>query len=108
MNEETNKHIDQAEHLKQLFNDVQKNEETQEIPSALDTLQITQDRDLKIDILNLPPRKDVHGKNAYRMRLKISRPFMRFLSVMITLVLIIIFIYFNWPDELKSLMKHLK
>ncbi len=48
----------------------------------------------RIDVLNLPPRKSVHDLQKKRVKIKLSRPFMRFISVTLFVLLIILTIMY--------------
>lgn len=51
----------------------------------------------KIDVLNLPPRKDVHSDDK-RTQLKWSKPFLRLLSVVVILfLLLVVYVYLVLP-----------
>lgn len=71
---------DQNEDLLTLINEVDQQGKTAN--------QEDDEHDRDIDILNLPPRKEVHSINKSRTHFKISRPMLRL--VLITLVIIII------------------
>ncbi len=45
---------------------------------------------VKIDVLHLPPRKEIHGRNKTRFRLTWKMPFIRFTFVIILLIIIVI------------------
>ncbi|WP_100010770.1 hypothetical protein [Lentibacillus sediminis] len=70
---------------------------------ATDTLEpldaaAGQKNEQEIDVLNLPPRKEVHGqKNS--TSLKVSRPLLRFLFVVVLLLVILAGAFIVWGDE---------
>lgn len=106
MSERTNENNDQAEQLKQIFDELQQN--------AVKSDELSNDEQYeedytipKIDVLNLPPRKEVHSNHG-RARLSISRPFLRFLFVILLIVLVIFGAYYIWGEELIILIKGLK
>ncbi len=106
MNEKTNERSDQAEQLKQIFDELQQNETKSD--GLSNDEQYKDDYSIpKIDVLNLPPRKEVHSKNV-RTRISISRPFLRLLSVIILIVVISFGAYFIWGEELIVLINGLK
>lgn len=107
LSQETTKYKDQAEHLKKLFNEVQQSE-SKEVKKGKPPLNPEHSQDVKVDVLNLPPRKEVHGKSLDRARLKFRKPLLRFLTVITILVMIIIGAYFIWNEELISIIKDLK
>src|SRR5690625_4764243 len=65
-----------------------------------DTLSQKPDKNIKMDIMNLPPRKEIHSNHKKRIHVKLSRPLFRFLSVIIILLVIIYGAYFIWGNEL--------
>jgi len=106
MAEKTNEHNDQAEQLKQIFNELQQNAVKSE-KNTNDEQYTAEHAIPKIDVLNLPPRKEVHS-NQSRTRLSISRPFLRFLSVILLIIIIIFGAYYIWGEELIDLLKSLR
>ena len=62
---------DQASELRNLLDGTEDEKEGKEEPQKA-----------KIDILNLPPRKEIHT-NVYRARFKIDKPLIRFIFVII-------------------------
>lgn len=103
MNDRKKAHENQAEHLKQIFDELQQNAKKSGEPSnekGADDHSIP-----KIDVLNLPPRKEVHGDNNARTRLSISGPFLRFLSVIFLILIVIFGTYFLWGEELVLIIK---
>lgn len=80
-NIEEEKNIDQAKELKQLFEEVESNQGYQRSKK--------EDEQIKIDILNLPPRKEVHNQKQFFLRINFNRAFMRFLFVIFLLAIII-------------------
>ena len=106
MSEKTNEHNDQAEQLKQIFEELQEHAITPD-----DSLNIEQHTEAytlpKIDVLNLPPRKEVHSNHG-RTRLTISRPFLRLLIVVLLMIAVIFGAYYIWGEELINLIQGLK
>ncbi|GAB3052689.1 hypothetical protein [Virgibacillus ainsalahensis] len=52
----------------------------------------------EIDVLNLPPRKEIHSTKKKRTHFKINFPLVRFLVVIIILLCVITGVYFVWED----------
>ncbi|GAB3791757.1 hypothetical protein [Virgibacillus kimchii] len=84
---------DQAEELRRLVYDVEQEGEGKD---EHDTDQEMETRE--IDILNLPPRKEVHGKKQGRVKLKTSTSFKRLLFVIFVMMIILFIIYFFYSD----------
>lgn len=94
MNEQNkNNKDDQVTDLRKLIDEVQQSESIQEKHESLLAEESNQIR--KIDILNLPPRKEIHSKQQKKLiRIKLSKPLLRLLMVMIILLAVIIGAYF--------------
>lgn len=63
-----------------------------------------QDLNRQIDILNLPPRNEVH-KQKKRTKISVSAALARFLFVILIFLVLIIGSYYLWGDELIFLLK---
>src|SRR5690625_3015274 len=90
--------------LQKLVNEVQRKkrgEIEQEAPQD-DPEQIR-----RIDILNLPPRTEIHSKYKKRTHVKFSRPLLRLLMVIIVLAGVFIGAYFIWREGLLTLISNL-
>ncbi|WP_368651978.1 hypothetical protein AB4Y30_09380 [Ornithinibacillus sp. 4-3] len=106
MDTDKNKSEDQATQLKKLVNELNNDVPTdnQQIQIDSNALFRETNEDPIIDILNLPPRKEVHQENTKRARLKMmGRPLSRFIFVCVILVLILGVAYYFWNDELMNL-----
>lgn len=57
-----------------------------------------QEKEQEIDVLNLPPRKEVHGQQN-STTLKVSRPLLRFLFVVVLLLIILAGAFVAWGNE---------
>lgn len=90
------KERDQAEELRRLVYDVQSNQGNDDDQHEKD---FTPEK-REIDILNLPPRKEVHGMKQQRVRLKTSKSLKRFLLVIMVLIIIVGSIYYLYSEEL--------
>jgi len=99
MNEQNErKNDDQATDLQKLIDEVQQSERIQKKQQV--SLSQESDQIRKMDILNLPPRKEIHRNHKQRIHVKLSRPLFRFLSVIIILLVIIYGAYFIWENDL--------
>ncbi len=58
----------------------------------------------KIDILNLPPRKEIHTKNK-RAKLKLSKPLLRLIFISLLVIAILIGALYLWDGELTAFLK---
>ncbi|NBJ70466.1 MULTISPECIES: hypothetical protein [Clostridia] len=88
---------DQATQLRQMVQGVSETE------TSIDE-QERDDKELETDtdILNLPPRKEVHRRKKQSTRLKIGHPLQRLLFIILLLVVIIVGAYFFIGEELLS------
>ena len=84
---------DQAELLREQMEAINHHEqETEEIEP------ITDHHNDDIDVLNLPPRKQVHDEKKAKFQLKINIAFVRFIAIVIFIIAILIFSYKYWGD----------
>lgn len=102
---EKNEDKDEETDLKSLVNEIQQREKKR--IEQEDRLPEEPGHIRKIDVLNLPPRTEVHGKQKTRTHVKFSKPLLRLLIVIIILLGIIIGAYFIWGEELLTLISDL-
>lgn len=106
MSEKDIERDDQAAELRKLVNEVEGKETTdlhteKKLNSADENDPVALNEPTReIDILNLPPRKEIHSNTLRRTRVKVSRPFARFGMVIIVLAIIIFVVYYLWSEEL--------
>lgn len=89
---ETNNKEDQATQLKNLVEELnQQSAAKEEIDYPFDNNDTfrSENQNPVIDVLNLPPRKDVHLSNSKRASLKVSKPLVRFLLVCLIIAVIL-------------------
>jgi hypothetical protein len=94
-NNQNKEREDQAEELRRLVYDVEHDREEESIHTAGEEKETRE-----IDILNLPPRKEVHGKKQNPVKLKTSTSFKRLLLVAVILIIVLWSIYFLYGDNL--------
>lgn len=94
-----NKEDHQAAKLEQLFEDINNNQT--ETKKTNDTSDTNEEHDIKqtVDILNLPPRREIHKNKNRRTRLKVKKPFIRIAIVIFVLVGILGFAYYLYMNE---------
>lgn len=99
MNESSKYNDDHGAELRKLLDEVEKGSEqkTEEKKPVIEP-ETKIERD--IDILNLPPRKEVHGSRNKPAKLKISGASVRLISVVIILILILSVSFYLWGEEL--------
>ncbi|RLL48180.1 hypothetical protein D8M04_02585 [Oceanobacillus piezotolerans] len=102
MNEKADKNMDQADELRDLIEEIEEigNGNEQEDESSV---KMEEEPSREIDILNLPPRKEVHTNKA-KAHLKLRTPFIRFLLVIVLLAAVIISAYYYWGEGMFSLL----
>lgn len=92
------KSIDQANDLKKLINEVNDKQSS--------NLQKVDDDQMPIiDVLNLPPRNEVHENNNSRMHLAITKPFLRFSLVVLFIAGFIITLFYFGEIDFFDLFK---
>lgn len=95
-----NEQENQAKKLQQLFHEVEKNEPTEK--------KVKEEPDLiEIDVLNLPPRKEVHQSPKQKLTINLDIPFVRFLFVFLILIVIIFAIYIVAGNQIMMLFTSL-
>ena len=95
--------IDQANELRQLLHEVEQGEEMKE--GNIEIIEETASR-REIDVLKLPPRKEIHTKNK-RAKLKVSKPFLRLLFISLFVIAILIGTFYLWEGELAAFLNEL-
>lgn len=96
--------IDQANELRQLLNEVEQGEQTNKENKGLVEEETASRRE--IDVLKLPPRKEIHTKNK-RAKLKVSKPFLRLLFITLFVIAILIGAFYLWEGELAAFLNEL-
>ncbi|MFB4166352.1 hypothetical protein [Virgibacillus sp. JSM 102003] len=111
MSEETKERSDQADELRKLFNEVQ--EESVQ-PAQLDkgetgSSEIEQhvEHVREVDILNLPPRSEVHSASNKRTRVKLSGASLRLIIVVFIFLALLGGAYYLWGQELMEVIKNI-
>ncbi|WP_099158390.1 hypothetical protein [Virgibacillus ndiopensis] len=106
MSNKTKELEDQASELRKLVNEVQQ----EELVESTETNDFTEENEIKteetreVDILNLPPRKEVHSKNNTRAHVKMSKPFMRLVLVIVIILAVLFGLYYVWGEELLNVI----
>lgn len=88
MNEQNNH---QAEQLEKMIQEVKNHSELSN-NKAQDSQQFVQTH---MNILDLPPRREVHQKDDRRFKLKMGRALRRFLLIIILLLILVGFVVFD-------------
>ncbi|MEC5422435.1 hypothetical protein QGM71_02880 [Virgibacillus sp. C22-A2] len=104
MSQKATERDDQAEELRKLLSEVQQGEKGRPSQQANLDDEVVYERE--IDILELPPRKEVHGTKKKRTQIKLSRPLLRFLIVIILLLLVLTGVYYLWADEIITILSN--
>lgn len=107
---------DQASELRKLLDEVENTQEEtnpeetthQRIEAEADTdTEKESNRELNIDILNLPPRKEIHGSTKSHTRLKMSNPSKRLITVAVLLVVLFVAMFYFWGEELLDVIENM-
>lgn len=106
-----NEETDQVEQLRRILAEVEHGERSRTSDTIDQQLEDEQDNltsvTPKIDVLNLPPRKEVHGKVKNRTRLRIGQPFLRLLIVILILIIIALGTYIYLGEELIIILENI-
>lgn len=95
MSLKTEKANDQANELRNLFEELEKGNVGENHTDNAHEMENTRE----VNVLNLPPRKEVHS-HPTRMHFAIKRPLLRFLFVLLLLIIILIAAYYFWDNNL--------
>lgn len=88
MNEDTGKEIDQAAELRKLIGEVESN---QKISNEETNIKVSpEEKEQEVDILNLPPRKEVHSGIKTPLKLKVSKSVVRLLFIVVIVLAIVV------------------
>ena len=93
---------DQENELRQLLDEVEQGEEM--IEESIELIEETASR-REIDVLKLPPRKEIHTNK--RAKMKVSKPFLRLLFISLFVIAILIGAFFLWEGELATFLNEL-
>src|SRR5690625_8023912 len=102
LDNETTTNQDITNQLEKLLNEVQHHGSEQEQEPKEDLVR--QERVQKIDVLNLPPRKEVHSKTKLRTRIKFGKETGRLFVVLLILIVLITGVYAYWGNGLKEIL----
>ncbi|HLR01425.1 MAG TPA: hypothetical protein VK111_01610 [Virgibacillus sp.] len=103
-NPNPDKESDQEKELRELFSEVEKSAVHNHDTSEEKTSDIT-DETQKIDVLNLPPRREVHSNHSGRVKIKI-RPYIRLIIVIILMIILFAGGFYLWGEELFNMIGH--
>ncbi|HLR54059.1 MAG TPA: hypothetical protein VK078_04970 [Pseudogracilibacillus sp.] len=92
---------DQAEKLQQLFAEVNNQEQTDETKDA----SINDKEFIEVDVLQLPPRSEVHQTSKWKLHINFRSPWLRFTSVLVLLAVVLFCLYYFLGDYLLVLFK---
>lgn len=85
-NQEKAKPVNQAEELKHLFEEIE----------AEQSKHLNMDKEeIKIDVLDLPPRSKVHVSNQKLLRIPINKSLLRFVFVLIVISVLVYYVITN-------------
>lgn len=94
----SNQDDEQTDELKKLVDQVEKREDqSQPMKTSYlneETTEIAATKE--IDILNLPPRNEVHGNKKKHIHIKISAPLIRLLIVTLIILVVLGGLYYGW------------
>lgn len=92
----------QAEKLQQLFTEITSHEkEIEQERKVVSKKQLDEKTTYEeIDVLNLPPRSEVHKKIKWRFSVRFSAPIVRFIFFFLILIIVIFVILFFYYDGL--------
>lgn len=86
----------QAEKLQQLFEEIN----NRPLQEKENTEKKVEEDFIEVDVLNLPPRKEVHTKPKTRLYFHFKRPYIRFLIVFILIIVFIVTLFLTIGERL--------
>lgn len=89
----------QAEKLMELFQEVSSHTPDEETEKSK-AQQVVAEEYIELDVLNLPPRREVHQKSKQRLTIRMKEPIVRVFFVLVLLLAILIVLYFTLGDQL--------
>lgn len=94
----------QADKLMELFREVANHNPNELLEESHLSNDIEEKSDdyVELDILNLPPRREVHRKNKNRYSFSLAKPFTRLFIVVIILFIILLLTYFDISEQIFS------
>jgi len=93
MNEQEKHH--QAKELEKIFQEVREHEATLHHPHSVDIISENDIEQPKIDVLNLPPRREVHKAHEKGLKIKLSKSFWRLIIVLIIILIIAVLVIYD-------------
>lgn len=91
----------QASNLEKLISEVQQGEAKEYTDSDL---RVDDNQEIKMDVLSLPPRSEVHQTNK-RTRIRLSKPLKRFIFVLFLIIIIISGSMYFFGNELIDILQ---
>lgn len=79
---------DQATKLQQLFLELNNQE------SEVKKEKITEEEMIEVDVLNLPPRSEVHQQANLSLHMDVRRPVWRFVFVILIIIIVAVIVYY--------------
>jgi hypothetical protein len=91
MEENKRKIDDQAKELRSILNELH----SQSDDNSDERIEVEhEDEQKEINVLDLPPRKEVHGQKKRRAHVKLSKPLIRLVVVAVLLIIILIMLLY--------------
>ena len=101
-----NKNSDPTDELKKLLSDVETNGVSNNVQSNDDADEEAENPQV-IDVLNLPPRKEVHSGRTKHMRIKVTKPYVRLIIVVLLIIILFAGGFYVWGDDLIKIIQHI-
>ncbi|TQS74438.1 hypothetical protein DX933_10835 [Ornithinibacillus gellani] len=106
MVEDKDKSPDQADELRKLLDEVQQSaNDEKESEQIKEETEPTYSRE--IDILNLPPRREVHGNNNSKARMTFNRPLFRLIIVLLLVIGFTAGLFYFYGDEILNILNQM-
>ncbi|MEW9674690.1 hypothetical protein ABRT01_00620 [Lentibacillus sp. L22] len=101
-------HGNKQDELKKLVEEITDGKDTStnrtSADEQMDKKQMVPSQTREMDILNLPPRKEVHGKTNQRIRWQVSGPLVRLLLVIIIIIAVLAGLYYVGEGNIRGFL----
>lgn len=91
------KNKNQAEKLMELFEEVANHNPKDEIDQKEQAEEY-----IELDLLNLPPRREVHASGKQRYSFRLKKPLIRFIFIILLLIGIAVLFYFDFGEQITN------
>ena len=96
--QEEQEHKNQAANLAQLVSEINQQLDASDVQN-----EQNHDNYVEVDVLNLPPRREVHKKSKHRLSLNLRQPIFRFIFVVFLIIIIGLLLFYLTDEQWSTL-----